>query len=235
MFFTPTSYENSRKTDRMARNLLFSVLAVLFLQYFISEAPCQRHTLTQLTFSDSTHDGYPYWSPDGAYILYSSGTATTCRTMVIPSRGGTPEPITEIFAQHARWSPAGDYIAFDGEAGTMIQMIPAAGGAPVRIDPDTIPIHMSGMPCWSPDGGRLAFKSMFTIYVMDLKSGSITPLFKPEGKNAVPYDWTPYGSRILMDVRDTADRTQSDIWEVPLHGLPKQITFLPGRQVKPSI
>jgi dipeptidyl aminopeptidase/acylaminoacyl peptidase len=38
-----------------------------------------------------------------------------------------------------------------------------------------------------------------------------------------------------MDVRDTADRTQSDIWEVPLKGLPRQITFLPGRQVKPTI
>jgi dipeptidyl aminopeptidase/acylaminoacyl peptidase len=31
------------------------------------------------------------------------------------------------------------------------------------------------------------------------------------------------------------DRTRSDIWEVPLNGLPRQITFLPGRQVKPSI
>jgi dipeptidyl aminopeptidase/acylaminoacyl peptidase len=219
----------------MARNLLFSVLAVLFLQYFISEAPCQQHTLTQLTFSDSTHDGYPYWSPDGVHILYSSGSGKTCHTMIIPSSGGTPEPVTEIFAQHARWSPAGDYIVFDGEEGTMIQMIPASGGVPVRIDPDTIPVYMSGMPCWSPDGKKLAFKSMFTIYVMDLETGSITPLFSPKGKNAVPYDWTPEGNKILMDVRDTADRTISDIWEVPLRGLPKQITFLPGRQVKPSI
>ncbi len=60
-------------------------------------------------------------------------------------------------------------------------------------------------------------------------------MFRPEGKNAVPYDWSPDGSKILVDVRDTADRSQSDIWEVPLNGLPRQITFLPGRQVKPSI
>jgi hypothetical protein len=219
----------------MARNLLIPVLGILIMQHICLEATGQQHTLTQLTYSDSTHDGYPYWSPDGAYILYSSGNRTTCRTMVIPSRGGIPEPITEIFAQHARWSPAGDYIVFDGEAGTMIQVMPSAGGIPIRIDPDTIPIYMSGMPCWSPDGKKLAFKSMFTIYVLDLVTGSVTPVFQPEGKNAVPYDWTPDGSRILMDVRDTVHSTQSDIWEVPLKGLPRQITFLPGRQVKPSV
>jgi hypothetical protein len=155
--------------------------------------------------------------------------------MKIPSIGGTPALITDIFAQHARWSPSGDYIVFDGDFGTMIQMIPASGGTPIRIDPDSIPIHMSGMPCWSPDGRKIAFRSMSTIYIMDLQTGALSPLFRPTGKNAVPFDWSPDGTRILVDVRDTVDRTQSDIWEVPLNGLPRQLTFLPGRQVKPSI
>lgn len=218
--------------DKIRNGAVITVL-VLFLSSLT--APCQQHTLTQLTFSDSTHDGYPYWSPDGRYILYSSGRTSTCLTLKIPSDGGTPEPITEIFAQHARWSPTGDYIVFDGDFGTMMQIIPSAGGTPIRIDPDSIPIYMSGMPFWSPDGNKIAFKSMFTVYIMDLGTGSITPLFHPERKNAIPYDWTPDGSKLLVDVRDTVDRTQSDIWEVPLQGLPRQITFLPGRQVKPSI
>ena len=219
----------------MVRALNIHVIAVLILHLCSSVSPCQQHTLTQLTFSDSTHDGYPYWSPDGNYIIYSSGTRSSCVTMKIPSQGGTPEPVTEIFAQHARWSPAGDYIAFDGNFGTMMQMIPFPGGTPIRIDPDTIPIYMSGMPVWSPDGGKIAFKSMFTIYIMDLETGSVSPLYRPESKNAIPYDWSPDGSKLLVDVRDTVDRSQSDIWEVPLNGLPRQITFLPGRQVKPSI
>ena len=62
-------------------------------------------------------------------------------TMKIPSRGGAPELVTDIFAQHARWSPSGDYIVFDGDFGTVMQVIPSSGGAPIRIDPDTIPIH----------------------------------------------------------------------------------------------
>lgn len=219
----------------MARALNTHFTTVMILLLCSSVAPCQQHILIQLTSSDSTHDGYPYWSPDGDYIIYSSGTASTCQTMKIPSRGGTPELITEIFAQHARWSPSGDYIAFDGDFGTMMQMIPSSGGTPIRIDPDSIPIFMSGMPCWSPDGSKIAFKSMFTIYIMDLETGSLSQLYRPKGKNAVPYDWSPDGNKILVDVRDTVDRTQSDIWEVPLNGLPRQITFLPGRQVKPSI
>jgi len=219
----------------MVRALNIPFIAVLILHVGISTAPCQQHIFTQLTFSDSTHDGYPYWSPDGNYIIYSSGTSSSCLTMKIPSRGGTPKLITDIFAQHARWSPTGDYIVFDGDFGTMIQMIPSSGGTPIRIDPDSIPIHMSGMPCWSPNGDKIVFKSISTIYTMDLETGSLSPLFRPKGKNAVPYDWSPDGNKILIDVRDTVDRTQSDIWEVPLNGLPRQLTFLPGRQVKPSI
>ncbi|MEN8229249.1 MAG: hypothetical protein ABFS38_13910 [Bacteroidota bacterium] len=220
----------------MVRVLNIPVTAVLILHLCGSAANCQQpHTLTQLTFSDSTHDGYPYWSPDGDHIIYSSGTGSSCMTMKIPSHGGTPQLVTEIFAQHARWSPAGDYIAFDGDFGTMMQMIPSSGGLPVRLDPDTIPIYKSGMPCWSPDGRKIAFKSMFTIYIMDLETGSLSHLYRPENKNAVPFDWSPDGGRILVDVRDTVERSQSDIWEVPLNGLPRQITFLPGRQIKPSI
>ncbi len=219
----------------MARILNISIAVVLIMYLCSPAVTCQQHKLTQLTFSDSTHDGYPYWSPDGEYILYSSGTASSCMTMKIPTGGGNPELVTEIFAQHARWSPAGDYIAFDGDFGTKMQVIPSTGGTPIRIDPDSIPIYMSGMPCWSPDGRMIAFKSMYTIYIMDLETGDLSSLYRPKGKNAVPYDWTPDGNKILVDVRDTVDRTQSDIWEVPLSGLPRQITFLPGRQVKPSI
>jgi hypothetical protein len=219
----------------MAKALKTMAAMTMVLLLCSSAAPCQQHILTQLTFSDSTQDGYPCWSPDGKTIIYSSGTSSTCHTMKIPSGGGTPERVTGTFAQHARWSPAGDYIAFDGDSGTSMKIISSRGSAPIRIDPDTIPITMGGMPCWSPDGRKIAFRSMSTIYTMDLERGSLSRLYRPEGKNAVPFDWSPDGSRILFDVRDTADSSRSDIWEVPLNGLPRQITFLPGRQVKPAI
>ena len=76
---------------------------------------------------------------------------------------------------------------------------------------------------------------IITIYIYDLKTGSISKLFRPEGKNPIPFDWSADGSMIIADVRDTADRSQSDIWIVPLEGTPRQVTFLPGKQVKPTL
>ncbi|MCK4881133.1 MAG: PD40 domain-containing protein [Bacteroidales bacterium] len=209
----------------------------LLITLLISLSPiaiAQQHQLIQLTFSDSTHDGYPYWSPDGSSILYCSGTQTSCYTMKIPAEGGNPELITEIFAQHARWSPEGTYIAFDGDFGSIIQIIPSMGGVPVRIDPDTIPVILSGMPCWSPDGSRIAFHSRGTIYILELRTGATSEFFRLEGKLAIPFDWSTNGEVIVADVRDTVDRSRSDLWLLPLDGEPRQLSFLEGRQVKPS-
>ncbi len=227
--------DESKMNAAMYKCTLHMLAVILLLTLFISESVAQSHTLTQLTFSDTTHDGYPYWSPDGSQIIYSSGTTSHCITMKIPSHGGTPQPITEVFAQHARWSPAGDLIAFDGDLGTTIQIIPSSGGTPVRIDPDSIVIQMSGMPCWSPDGSQVVFKSGFTNYIYHISQGTLSELPGPEGKNTILFDWSPDGRWIMADARDTSDQSQSDIWIIPLEGTPHQITFLPGRQVKPSL
>jgi Tol biopolymer transport system component len=219
----------------MGRVLTATITIAMILFLCPSAASSQQHILTQLTFSDSTHDGYPCWSPDGHYIIYSSSTSSNSQTWKIPANGGTPELIADNFAQHARWSPLGDYIAFDGDLGTQIQVVSSAGGTPIRLDPDTIPISRGGMPCWSPDGKKIAFKSLYTIYMMDLETGELSTLYQQEGKCAIPYDWTPDGSTILVEVSDTANRSQSDIWEVPLNGRPRQVTFLSGKQEKPAI
>ena len=84
---------------------IFYVLLICFNSTFYS----QQLSLKQLTFSDSTHDGYPYWSPDGEYIIYSSGTYKYCSTMIIPVTGVTPIKWVDYFAQHAQYSPDGKY------------------------------------------------------------------------------------------------------------------------------
>lgn len=209
-----------------------------FMLYLLIGQVCiaQDHSLKQITFSDSTHDGYPYWSPDGNYIIYSSGTRSGCNTLTIPSEGGLPVKITDSFAQHACWSPDGEYIAFDGDFGKIIQMIPSCGGKPIRIDPDSIEIINSGMPCWAPDSKHIAFTSKGLICVLNIVSGECKEVFHLEGKISVPFDWTSDGNYFLADVRDTINRSETDIWLVPVNeGQARQLTFLPGRQVKPDI
>lgn len=58
---------------------------------------------------------------------------------------------------HARWSPAGDRIAFiaPGSAGgRQIHVIPAAGGEPVQVTRSTTDVEFF---TWRPDGGAFAY------------------------------------------------------------------------------
>jgi len=99
-----------------------------------------------------------------------------------------------------------------------------------------VPIVHSGMPCWSPDSNDIAFSSQGVIYTMDLATGACLKIFQPENKIAIPFNWTPDGSKIIADIRDTLDKSKSDIWIISLKDKKaKQISFLKGRQVKPDL
>jgi Tol biopolymer transport system component len=188
-------------------------LCILLNQAVIS----QVHSIKQLTFSDSTHDGYPYWSPDGKYIIYCSGTRSSCYTLRIPSESGQPEKITESFAQHARWSPDGKYIAFDGYFGRLIQVVSSSGGESIRIDPDSIEIMNSGMPCWSPDGSMILFTSDHggnaDLWIMAINGGDPLQITSYAGEGSNPgYDieasWSPDGTKIAFS------STRSGYWAI---------------------
>jgi len=223
--------------DRIvSKQYLFTINFILFVFLFFSSTHFpQQLSLKQLSFSDSTHDGYPYWSPDGEYIIYSSGTRSYCTTMKVPSEGGTPIQLTDYFSQHSQWAPDGRYIIFDGEVGTRVFLASAQGGLPIRVVPENIPIVQSGFPCWSPDNKKIAFRSNNEIWTAELAKGQFTKIYYLKEKSLIPYDWTKDGGYIYAAARDTATR-KFDIWKIPLRDLEaEQITFLEGRQTKPSL
>lgn len=209
---------------------------IIILLFFTADyLYAQQLSLKQITFSDSTHDGYPYWTNDGKYLIYGSGTRTSHSMWKIDVNGGEPVQITNFFSQHARLSPDETYLIFDGDFGKVIQLCSTNGGKPIRIVPESIPINNSGMPCWSPSGDSIAFHSNGDIYVMELKTGKAVKIFQIKNRLAVPYCWTPDGKNILMSVIDTATSFR-DIWELSINdGTARQLSFLKGYQDTPQI
>jgi Tol biopolymer transport system component len=155
--------------------------------------------------------------------------------MKAPLTGGEPIQLTDYFSQHAQWSPDGHYLIFDGEIGTRVFLATSEGGNPIRIVPDDILIKLSGMPIWAPDSRTIAFHSFGILWTADLTSGEFNKIFSIEGKKILPYDWTADGKYIYGSALDTTTR-EYDLWKIPFAvKKPKQLTFLDGRQTKPSL
>lgn len=193
------------------------------------------HILWPVTDSKDTHDGYPYWSPDGSELLYSSGTRTTCNTIRLNLSTGEKDFLLPTFAQHAQWSPDGNRIVFDGNFGRQIEWVLVGQKQTTVLKTGKLIIENSGMPCWSPDGEKVAFTSGGGIYIQHILDSIPELLFQKEGWICIPFDWCSE-TEILADLRKEADVTEADIWEIAVeHGESRPIITLPGRQVKPDV
>ncbi|MCK4336599.1 MAG: PD40 domain-containing protein [Candidatus Aminicenantes bacterium] len=118
----------------------------------------------------------PTWLPDGKSIAFTVFVGEDKGMWVIPAQGGTPKKVKFNYngsIESMDWSPDGSKIAFDyigGKEGNFIPgsryfgkdiyVVPVEGGEPVKITK----IDKKGLyfysPRWSPDGKRIAFRSL---------------------------------------------------------------------------
>lgn len=157
------------------------------------------------------------WSPDGARLAFISdrgGRSEVWSTGVEGDRHGAKQLTNGAGSvSDPQWSPDGQLIAMTmkrpGEyyMATGIYVMPAAGGAPIRLTPPDSSDNFA--PRWSPDGGHLAFLSDRNGYVR-------VSVMTREGRNVREYDtgrfdamspywtvqpvWSPDGKRILISV-----------------------------------
>ncbi|NIP41239.1 MAG: hypothetical protein GWO41_02590 [candidate division Zixibacteria bacterium] len=164
---------------------------------------------------------------DGKFLIYSSishndSAGKNGIWRIVPD-GSREEQIFSGVAEHPKWSPDGRFIVFDGDFGKSIKMIPADGGKPLSIIPDSIGIMNGGLPCWSPDGSKIAFIAGATLNlcVADIKTGAIKKIFRMDGKIPMPGCWSRDGEHILIALMDRESR-KSAMWKISSDGKEKK-------------
>ncbi len=106
----------------------------------------------------------PVWSRDGASLLVPHGVE-------VPLDGRTPLQLPPDDPRTgAAYSPDGDRVAYHGSRGQLI--VAAADGSGAR---DVIQGQVTDF-VWSPTGDRIAFSYATELRVIDLASGTVTPL-----------------------------------------------------------
>ena len=89
----------------------------------------------------------------------------------------------------------------------------------------------SAVPVWSPDSGRIAYTAftgtVFSIYQKQVNGAGAAELLKSGGINVFPSDWSPDGKFLVYS--EFAEKTNDDIWLLPLSGDHKPVPYLQTR------
>ncbi len=178
--------------------------------------------LVQVT-SGGGRDSWPSWSPDGSTIIYAnsgrhgddnSEFSDTQEIWSTPSNGGTATRLTHnsVPDDMPAYSPDGSEIAFFH--GNRIWFMNADGSNPRELarQPEAVG---NVNPRWSPDGSHLLFLKYkgygssgflrtifpieFTIEIVDLSSGTITPVPGTVKDNLNVPSWLPSGDALLVN------------------------------------
>ena len=160
----------------------------------------------------------PSWSPDGKRIVFERDTCTglTCpydnpnELFVVELDSGDVRRLTNNSRYDGRpaWSPDGEWIAFESEAGLSV-MRPDG-----RDERRVTRRWFDGTPSWSPDGKLIAFSDYVDVYVVDAGGGRPRRLTDNPGPDFHPV-WSPDGTKIAYT--SNHDCARSGAWRCTAH------------------
>jgi Tol biopolymer transport system component/predicted Ser/Thr protein kinase len=138
----------------------------------------------------------PTCTPDGKFVVYTTGEGNESRLLRVPTAGGTSQKLNELNMMWPIVSPDGRQIAAmyytDPTAVPKLALIPAEGGQPselVDLPKDVDTQHCCGRRiAWTKDGRSIIF-AVFRDGVSNLWE---QPLGKAQGKSVAPLQWTHF-------------------------------------------
>ena len=145
-------------------------------------------------------DQNPACSPDGTFFLYISLVKGKQLAMRMEMSGGEPKQLSDEFVILGAISPDSQQVALMAVEGTGIQttgvikVIPATGGAPVKLVPEAGGISFGGL-AYASDGKAVYYpvteKGVSNLVKQSLDGGSPTPVtdFKELTVYGYSYNW----------------------------------------------
>jgi len=205
--------------------LAAAALAILgYRKWHTPFSPAQG-ILRRLTFEPGLQSGAT-WSPDGAFIAYSSDRGGMFDIWVQGIDGGDAVRLTKRPGPNWQpaWSPDGRSIAYRSEAGDGgLYVIPAHGDSGLAQKIASFGYY----PRWSPDGLQILFQSSRAslatrLYLVDLKGSSPREILPDLTKRlyVISAAWHPDGKRVTLRTWDPMFSPIPAFWTAPIAGGP---------------
>lgn len=152
---------------------------------------------------------FPQVSADGRWVYYASLDPAGKRVMWrVSIDGGEPEQLTRKETGPAVLSPDGSLLLYyyreSPEAPARFELMPSAGGAPVRTLDSPADTHDAG---WSADGRALVLlkdvENVSNLWTLPLDGGRVRPLTDWKSDRIFWFAWSRDGRQLAVSRGDT--------------------------------
>ena len=182
-----------------------------------------------VTYDRSTNRGMFTVSSNGI-LVYQTGLAQLGSRLIIHDRAGKPTGVASELSEsaNARFSPdnnrAAGYIWDDQSHNADIWITNFTRKTRFTFNP-----ALETYSVWSPDGNSLIFNSnregMYNLYQKSTSSNGEETLLLRSSHDKNPCDWSKDG-KFLLYQEDGGQKTQFDLWILPLTGNREPVPFL---------